>query len=220
MTFLEKYQPSQISQYVFEDASIEVTLKAFESGARKGPLLLHGFYGTGKSTLARLIADAQLRRAKAGFTPVCLSGMDFKSSSIGMIENVWSLGKTSFVDFTYVIIEDVDHLKGKQTSLRNLMDKSYAQGLILTTNQISQVDKGIRDRCSEHHIKLASPQQWAQTAQYIAAAEGVSITPQQAQVILAAARQSLRGYGDAIADLVANYQARAKKKAGEEAGNV
>jgi DNA polymerase III delta prime subunit len=198
MTLLTKYAPTIISDFVFEDAHNEVALKAFESGAREGPLLLHGPYGTGKSTLASLIATAGLLRAQSMNMPVILPGIEYKSSSTEYILNCWSLLLNDHVDYPYFIIEDVDHLKGKQTSLRNLMDRKSACGLILTTNEIDNVDGGIKDRCSVYGMKAPSPTQWAPRARAIAASEGLTITLVQAEALLVASGGSIRNYIKAL----------------------
>lgn len=203
MSLLLKYAPTTINEFVFEDPNVELALKGNANGQRTGPILLYGTYGAGKSTLAWLIAKAGLHRVANPNSPQVINGIDFGASSENLMSSAWSWARTAGVKYPYVIIEDVDHLKAKQTKLRNLLDKPTSFGVILTTNEFAKVDRGLANRCQRYEIRIPTPIQWAPRAQAIMANEGVSISLSQAQALLAASGGSIRDYGGALEDLKA-----------------
>jgi len=204
MSLLLRYAPTTINEFVFEDPNVELALKGYANGQRTGRILLHGTYGAGKSTLARLIAKAGLHRVANPNNPEVINGIDYGASSEDLMISAWSWARTAGVDYPYVIIEDVDHLKAKQAKLRNLLDKPTSFGVILTTNEFDRVDRGLANRCQRYGIRIPTPMQWAPRAQSIMANEGVPISLSQAHSLLVASGGSIRDYGDALEDLKAS----------------
>ena len=126
-------------------------------------ILLHGPYGTGKTTVARLIPEL-MEQARGGtnahynFYP-CVQGMN-GTSLISKIEV-----STQFVSFNssglhYSVLDEVDNLtNAAQASLKAIMTGLHGV-FILTTNHIGQIDKGVVNRCHVIHMMHADPKDW------------------------------------------------------------
>jgi DNA polymerase III delta prime subunit len=126
-------------------------------------ILLHGPYGTGKTTTARLIPEL-MEQAQGGVKAhyeyySCAQGMN-GSSLISKIQVA-----TQFVSFNsgglhYSILDEVDNLtEAAQASLKAIMTGLHG-AFILITNHISAVDKGVVNRCHVIHMMEAQAKDW------------------------------------------------------------
>ena len=143
-------------------------------------ILLHGPYGTGKTTVARLIPEL-MEKARGGsnahysFYP-CAQGMN-GTSLISKIQV-----STQFVSFNsgelhYSVLDEVDNLTdGAQASLKAIM--TGLRGVfILTTNHIGAIDKGVVNRCHVIHMMEAQPKDWLPLVKKVISKMGVSLPP-------------------------------------------
>ena len=55
-TFTEKYEPRTFEDLVFHNPAVRQRLHDYACNKRDGTILLHGTYGVGKSTIARVVA--------------------------------------------------------------------------------------------------------------------------------------------------------------------
>lgn len=162
--------PSCLDDFLINDANERLTLELIL--ARKLPfplngksgILLHGTYGTGKSTLGFLLPSL-LETAHAGKYPQsspigqmqvtqeadpevfrCGGGL----SSTVIVKNITTCNKRNpihhYGQTDYFLFDEVDKLTlSAQQSLKSVMDLKRCQ-FIFTTNYIDRIDEGIINR--------------------------------------------------------------------------
>ena len=140
-------------------------------------IILHGLYGTGKTTMAELLPGL-IETAKsdpnAGSVPVgdlvdtqdpaqtyypCIQGQN----GIGLINNIQN--GTSFVAWNasglhYVILDEVDLLTdAAKASFKALMNRTNVV-FIMTTNHLNEVDPGVQNRSVLVDMNVPPPIHW------------------------------------------------------------
>ena len=175
--FNQNFQPKQFSELVFEDECVKRRLFAYASGKRDGHIVLYGDYGTGKSTAAKIIAETRCDDETTGFVDV----IHARDASIEMersllrLSNGFNIQQMMGVNTPYAVIDEADQLSEiNQHHLRAFMDNSIGC-VILTTNHIHALDKGIRDRADEVEIKSLSPRAVCERANDILKAQGIVV---------------------------------------------
>ena len=128
----------------------------FPDGTKRG-ILLHGPWGTSKSTMADLIVDVWRfpyleRMAAKGEKTMPPHKLDCRINrtleDILSLETAISVWPLAPLDTHHIVIEEVDGLDARAAAaaLSCIMDKKHAV-FILTTNDLSAVDKKTVGRC-------------------------------------------------------------------------
>ena len=185
-----KYQPQTINEVVFGNDESLLLIEDIVSGILPFPfegktgILLFGTFGTGKTTLARLLPEA-IERGQTG-QPLSFDA-DFFGCQQGHSGTVIAdiLKKQNKVlSFNasgkhYYIFDEVDSLnKTAQAGLKTTLN-SQRGTFILTTNNISQLDKGLKDRCVLVEMNAATDAEYLPLARRIASDENVVLNDTQ-----------------------------------------
>ena len=200
----QNFQPNQFSDLVFEEECIKQRLFAYASGKRDGHIILYGDYGTGKSTAAKIIAETRCDDETAGFVDV----IHARDASIEMersllrISNGFNIQQMMGINTPYAVIDEADQLSEiNQHHLRAFMDNAIGC-VILTTNHIHALDKGIRDRADEVEIKSLSPNAVCERASDILKAQGIVVEQSYLLRLLSTTSGSWRDVARALDDFI------------------
>lgn len=160
-------------------------------------LLLHGTYGTGKTTMAKLFPGWIETCKSTSFLiahPVgqvvdqlqpydLFFGCAHGQNSVTMFNNIQAA--TSLVSFNssglhFVILDEVDHLTpAASASLKATMNRQDVV-FILTTNHLNKVDQGVINRSILLDMNAAPPSAWISKLKEICAASDVNPPPDEA----------------------------------------
>jgi replication-associated recombination protein RarA len=198
-----KYEPKTIKDIIWGNAESRLRIEDIVSGAEalpycgKSAILLYGAFGTGKTTLANLLPNAiEKGRSNEDLAIVadfiaCQQGFN-GPQVMSLIERV--LSKTSFnaSGLHYFVLDEVDNLtKLAQQSLKSALNTN--RGIfILTTNNISELDKGLKDRCVLVEMNAAAVSDYLPLAKNLVSDMGVVMSDDDLLPTISAAKGSLR----------------------------
>jgi imidazole glycerol phosphate synthase glutamine amidotransferase subunit len=108
-----------------------------------GNIILEGGYGSGKSTIAAIIAKERLGNTVSVYE---INGEAWTEETVKTLRGTFNLARTCD-EIPIVIINEVDRLKAKQFERWDFLDE-HAQRLlvIMTTNHLANIDGSIVDR--------------------------------------------------------------------------
>ena len=178
MNTQHKYRPKTLDEFVFANDHVERQIKRFAAGKTIRPLILHGPFGTGKSTVADLI-------------PKAIEGPSVRIDKVKAedLNNSAEVRKKFFRDRQfdnlfapegqsrhYTVVEEVNFDPKAKGALRNTLDEMEGRDLVIfTTNELHKLDEGLISRAEVVEIPPAAPERFLNRAQAILKAEGVEL---------------------------------------------
>ncbi|MFN5722865.1 MAG: AAA family ATPase [Betaproteobacteria bacterium] len=141
-------------------------------------ILLHGPYGTGKSTTASLL-PILMERARSAFDAhftehKCAQGTN-GATLMTTIQQTTSFVSLNTSGLHYTVLDEVDNLtEAAQASLKAIMDSKHG-AFILATNHLPEVNAGVVDRCHLIHMVAARPDDWLPLVRRVISAFGAQV---------------------------------------------
>jgi DNA polymerase III gamma/tau subunit len=219
------FEPTSLSDFVFSDQQSRMELEAIVTGKISFPefgkvgILLWGTYGTGKTTLAKMLP--KLLEASADLKPTVRSKLfnnetygkftacGMSNNSVAMIGDLVERCQTSFSEspsgWHYEILDELDTLTpAAQASLKSVMSNARSTIFIFTTNNPTKIDGGIKSRSYFFGMNKADDQEYLPLGRRILnkiSIEETKITDQELLDLAKHAQGSIRDFGSAVVGL-------------------
>lgn len=211
---VDQYQPKTINDIVFGNPASKLEIELITQGRKPFPtfgkngILIHGMWGTGKTTLAKMLPEA-IEMVLSGKPLNDETFIQCKQGANGAdlmrrIEAQSALISANYSDKHYFVLDEVDNLTdAAQASLKAAMNRNSTL-FIMTTNHIDKVERGIINRSILIDMNAAPPQDWLPLAHRMLNDYGVKgVSNNDLLKLIASCKGSARDIADGVLTIIA-----------------
>ena len=169
--WVEKYRPTTLKEYVGNETIKNKIADYLKQGSIQN-LLFHGVAGTGKTTLAKLIAK------NLNCDLLYINASDERGIDTIRDKIIPFASSMSFNDVKIVILDEADYITPQaQATLRNTIEScSKTTRFILTCNYLERIISPLQSRCQTFEIIPPSKQEVDNKCQDILMEENITYT--------------------------------------------
>ena len=169
--WVEKYRPTTLEEYVGNETIKSKIADYLKQGSIQN-LLFHGVAGTGKTTLAKLIAK------NLNCDLLYINASDERGIDTIREKIIPFASSMSFNDVKIVILDEADYITPQaQATLRNTIEScSKTTRFILTCNYLERIISPLQSRCQTFEIIPPSKQEVDNKCQDILMEENITYT--------------------------------------------
>ncbi len=179
MSFTYKYAPKTLDEVVISSATVRNKMESYIKGGNVQPLILHGYFGAGKTSIADLLPNA-IEGKKANVKR--LKAIEF--NTVYDVAEMFDAPPTFYKLFTidgqkrnYIVTNEFNFTVKAALAFRDVVDEMQEHTqFIFTTNDLSRIDSGLQDRSICLLVPPATAKDWMPRAKYILQCEGVSMS--------------------------------------------
>lgn len=191
---MTNYSPKTLADIVIGDEFSNDAVRYIANGnlpfpsTGKNGFLIHGPFGTGKSTLAMLMPSELEKLHGNPASPFVWSQQADDDAKVNakVVDNLSTavgLNNVTPSRFNHYVIDELDEFsKAHQKKMRTAMNACNDNIFYFTTNNVNLIDGGIRNRCYEIHMCAALPEQWLPLFNRVLADRGLA-APAAASVL-------------------------------------
>ena len=176
--WVEKYRPQTLNEYVGNETIKNKIADYLKQGSIQN-LLFHGVAGTGKTTLAKLIAK------NLNCDLLYINASDERGIDTIRDKIIPFASSMSFNDVKIVILDEADYITPQaQATLRNTIEAcSKTTRLIFTCNYLERIISPLQSRCQTFEITPPSKEEVTDLVCRIAVEEGIKVDVNIASVV-------------------------------------
>ena len=167
--WVEKYRPQTLEEYVGNETIKNKIADYLKQGSIQN-LLFHGVAGTGKTTLAKLIAK------NLNCDLLYINASDERGIATIRDKIIPFASSMSFNDVKIVILDEADYITPQaQATLRNTIEScSKTTRFIFTCNYLERIISPLQSRCQTFEITPPSKEQVTNQVNNILSKEGIN----------------------------------------------